>query len=956
MRYGILGPLVVWTHGTEHSIKSVRDRTVLALLLVNANRVVAESELIDAVWPDTPPPSVRGQVHGCIFRLRRLLPPGALHTRPHGYLLDVPDDELDALLFGGMAASGHAAIMDGRPAEGSRLLRRALALWRGYALASVDSQALRTAAAGLDELRSAAWEECIDAELLLGREHELIGELTTMVGRHPLRERPRRQLMLALYRAGRQSDALAVYRDARIIFADQLGTEPSPELDGLHRRILNRDPGLHPPTRPGPPSPVTVEPVAPDPRATAPRSSAPALRPAQLPLDVRGFTGRVAELRRLDAVLEDGAGQSTAMPTVVISGTAGVGKTALAVHWAYRSMARFPDGQLYVNLRGFAPDEPALTPADAIRGFLDALGVAPRARHSDLEAQVALYRSSLAGQRMLVLLDNARDVQQVRPLLPGAPGCVVLVTSRNLLPGLHALEGAHLLELDLLRPAEARDMLSRRLGEARVAAEPEAVDRIITTCARLPLALAIAGARALAQPQFPLKILADRLRDAGRALDGLADEGASDLRAAFSWSYRALNPQSAQLFRLLGLHPGPHVTPEALASLAGVSIDDSNRMLATLTRACLVTEQIPGEFAFHDLLRAYAIELSRQIDPDGEREAARARLYDHYLYTATRSGLFLQLHRSSAAIPPLPAGIICIEFNDHQDAYDWFTAEHPVLLNIIADAAVGGFDSHVWRLAQVTAEYCYYHGHRQDLTTANGLALRAASRVGDRTGQAYAHRGLAGAAMSSGRPEQAGEHLRSALALFTEVDDAVGQALIHRNIALVLEAVGDIAGAQDHIDEALALYKVTDDQAGQARTLDEKGWYSALLGDFPEALAACLQSLSWYDRLDDPHGEAGTWLSLGYIHWHTGNHAGAEASYQRALELYRRTGDLTDEAAALTGLGDAREAAGDASGARESWRLALDILDRIEDPTAQTVRDRLHASAPVPGPPKPDTR
>ncbi|HEU4424800.1 MAG TPA: BTAD domain-containing putative transcriptional regulator, partial [Pilimelia sp.] len=542
MRFGVCGPLQVQAaDGIRLPIGTRKQGLVLALLLVNANRPVTLQELVDEVWPDAPPVSAVANVRGYAGWWRRLFDSaepgrGRLVRDNAGYLLSIDTDELDLKTFAGHAAAGRDAWRAGDAKVAAARFVESLACWRGPMLAGLPhGPVLAARCAAAHEERLAVLEELAYVYLEGDEPRAAANLLHDHVRVQPLRERARLLLMRALYRLGDAPAALATYREGRAVLSEQLGLEPGAELQRLHQVIVAGEPDRS--TR----SPVSVAAPAPAERPV----------PAQLPLDVFGFTGRASELRQLDTLLAAAHEQPTAVVISAIAGTAGVGKTATAVHWAHRVREEFPDGQLYVNLRGFDPTGTPVPPAQAVRGFLDAFDVPASRIPADLDAQIGLYRSLLANRRVLVILDNARDADQVRPLLPGSPGCLVLVTSRNRLAGLVAGEGARSITLDLLTPAEAHALLARRLGADRVAAEPDAAEEIITRCARLPLALAIIAARAATRPRLTLAALAAELSDARHALDVLADDDpVTDVRAVFAASYRALSGPAARLFRL----------------------------------------------------------------------------------------------------------------------------------------------------------------------------------------------------------------------------------------------------------------------------------------------------------------------------------------------------------------------------------------------------------------------
>jgi tetratricopeptide (TPR) repeat protein len=640
-------------------------------------------------------------------------------------------------------------------------------------------------------------------------------------------------------------------------------------------------------------------------------------------------------------VARDEGDAGTGVVITAIAGTAGVGKTALAVHWAHRVSGRFPDGQLFVNLRGFDPTGVAMKPADAIREFLDAFGITPQQMPTSLEAQAALYRSLLTGRRVLVLLDNAADEDQVRPLLPGSPGCLVIVTSRSQLPGLIVTEGARPVFVDLLSVPEARQLLSRRIGESRVLAEPRAADDIIALCARLPLALMLVAARAATHPGFRLAALAAELRGAGGSLD--AFDGADQLtnaRAVFSWSYQRLSVPGRGLFRLLGLHFGPDIGTPAVASLAGLPEGQVRAALAELARAHLVTERIPGRFAFHDLLRAYATETAHAHDSEDYRSAARQRMLDHYLHaTACADELLHRPRDRPFTLADSTPGVIRENLADHKQALAWFESEYAVLLTALRQAA--GFDAHVWQLAWVLLSYLEYQGHWRDWRDTQLLALEASRRLSDKLGQAHSHRLLGTVSIQLGDHESARAHLQDALGLFGELGDHVGEADAHRNLAVLLDRQERYREAIPHEEQALALYRAAGYGTGAAMALNGVGWFHAQLGDYRKGLTFCQQAVELQREIGDHFGEAASYDSLGYAHLHLGQRREAIACYEKSIGLYGELGDRYNEADTLGSLGDAYQAFGDSGAARTAWQRALTILEQLGHPHADKIRARM---------------
>lgn len=930
MKFQVLGPLEVSANGRLVSLTGRRQRVLLALLLVNADRAVSLDTLIDAVWDERPPSTAKRQVQNSVSALRRLLEEGGRDPDPavtptiaaegSGYRLRLGAGTLDARLFLVQVDKAHQLRAAGETDLAAAELRTGLRLWRGPALAGLAGRTLEAAAARLDEQRRTAIEECVELELQLGRHADLVGELAELVASHPLRERLVGQLMVALHRSGRQSEALEVYRGLREVLAEELGLEPGARLRKLHAAILRDDAGSA--------------------EAIPARPAAARVTPAQLPVDMIGFTGRVRHLKELDEMVSGDTGTAV----TAIAGTAGIGKTALAVHWGQRMRHHFPEGQLYVNLRGFDPDSSPVRPADVLLGFLEALDMPPPRVPVGLAARSALYRSLLADRRMLVVLDNARDADQVRPLLPGSRSCLVVVTSRRMLSGLVAAEGARPIVLDVFDPAEAQQMLALRLGRERLEAEPEAVDEIVTRCASLPLALAVAAARAAIHPGFPLAELAAELRTAQGSLDALgSDDPTTDMRAVFSWSYQQLSDPARRLFRSLGLDPCPDVTVQAAASLAGLSVDRTRTLLAELTGACLVTAQAPGRYACHDLLRAYAGELAHGCDAADQRREALHRLFDHYLHSAGAADRLLDAHRDPISIPPVRPGVIADEHTDHEHAMRWLTDELPGILAIIERAASAGFDAHAWQLAWTMAYFMERRGHWEAWAAAQQTALASARRLGDRLGQAHAHRSLGRVHVHLDQVTDATVHLGQAQRLYREAGDTAGEARVHFDLCWIDSREGEHRTSLAHAERAFELFRDIGHRSGQARALNNIAWGHNLCGDPEQALCAAEQALRLNEEIADRYGNADTWDVLGHAHQGLGHYEESIACHERAAALYQDLGHRWAEAETIARLGDTHHAAGAVEAAHDNWQRALTILDELGHPDADAVRSKLSA-------------
>ncbi|MER7455808.1 BTAD domain-containing putative transcriptional regulator [Micromonospora sp. NPDC126480] len=922
LSFDLLGPLRVRRDGGTVSLPSVKQRLVLAGLLLRPNEVVTIDELLAIVWSGEPPVSAAANLRTYVRKLRQALDTGhggrdRIVAVGGGYLMRLNSRERDIDRFDAAVARGHAAMSQGEPQRAVEHLAEAVGMCRGVPLSDLPlSPLLALRVRQLEERQLLAEEDYAEFRLAAGTTAGVIQRLRVLVDQHPLRQRSWLQLMTALYRTGDVAGAVEAFHQARQRLAEQIGLDPGPELVRLYDDILHNRAVL---------------------AATGSVARPADRRPAQLPLAVAGFVGRETELARLDAQLGEGADGPTNVVISVISGMAGIGKTALALRWAHRVAKRFPDGQLYLNLRGY-DDENAVTPAEALRSLLEALDVPDGRIPATSDARVGLYRSLLASRQMLIVLDNARDSEQVRPLLPGTGRCAVVITSRDQLSGLVASEGATPLMLDVLTEQESRSLLGSWLGTQRVAAEPEAVSAIIDAASRLPLALSIVAARMAAKASFPLAALAVELTPSETRLDALAD---GDVRRVFSWSYRALSEQAARLFRLLGLHPGPDLTGPVAAALTGQALAAAMSQLRELTRLHLLTEHQPGRYVLHDLLRTYAAELAESGEPPAERRAALHRLYDHYLRCAHPAARLLQPQWASIKpVPPLPDNFARPPA-DRAAALDWLTAEHPVLVCVIRRAAETGFDAYACQLACSLTAFLAPRGLWQDQFTVQQIAVDAAERAGDHDTQAMANRMLARAALRLNQHDVAEERLASALKLYEQLGDPTGQAqTLHSRTELAYER-GRLQDALHHGREALRLHRLAGSPAGEGRTLNAIGFLYATMGDYQRAIANCTAALAIQEKIDDRNGKAATLDSLGFAYERLGHHERAANLYERSIEMFRDSVDRYHEAETLVRLGDVRATMGDGAAAEDAWRRATEIYHSLDDPAADEIRHRL---------------
>ena len=671
------------------------------------------------------------------------------------------------------------------------------------------------------------------------------------------------------------------------------------------------------------------------------QGAAPEQVARQLPGDIPAFMGRADALATLDRLLAPASANRTVVISAV-SGAAGIGKTALALHWANRAVQWFPDGQLYVNLRGFDPGGKRVAPEDALRGFLEALGVPSNQTPTTREALVNVYRSLLAGKRILVVLDNAAAAEHVRPLLPATPGCAALITSRDELRHLIAVEDAQPLALGLLSAEEAVALLAARLGADRTAAEPAAVDEIVTACARLPLALVVTAARAALAPEVPLAALARELRmAAGGRLDALdGGDPAADVRTVFSWSYRHLSAPAARLFRLLGPHPGADLGTPAAASLAALTPAEVRAPLAELARAHLIEEHAPGRYTCHDLLRAYAAELS-ESEPPPQRAAAIRRGLDHYLHSAHDAAMLINPHRDPIVPVGAAAGVTPERVTDRDEARTWFGTEYANLRAAIDVAVDTGQDPHAYQLAWTLTDFLHGRNGWVDEIATQQVALEAARRTDDPAGQARAHRYLGRANAHLGRHDEALSHLDTALLLHTELGAETGMARTHLNIGWVRDQQGRPREALSHTEQALRLFEARNHRIGVQYALNGIGWYHGLLGDHDKALATGTAALAVARELDDRFAEACTLDSIGMAHHYLGQHIAAAECFTRALTMYEELGNRYLEADLRTRVGDQDALRGARAAARKQWQRALVLLEGLDHPDADAVRARL---------------
>ncbi|MET0416124.1 MAG: BTAD domain-containing putative transcriptional regulator [Actinoplanes sp.] len=913
MRFGILGPLRVG--GGESTVTAGRDRIVLAMLLLRVGRVVPVEELIDAVWEDGPPATARAQLQTCVSRLRRRfvelgLTPETIVTDPAGYGVRTDPNDLDAEVFARGVEAARTDAAAGRLADAGERFRAALALWRGPALGGIPSHSVRRRAQTLDEQRLTALEECVDVELRLGQAAELIEELTDSVDRHPLRERLRGQLMLALSSVGRQADALAVYREGRRFYADELGIEPGAELQALHQRVLAGDLVL------------------------AGRASSPIHPVRSLPRAIGDFTGRQQTLARLVKDVEAGA------RIQLIDGMAGSGKTTLAVHVATALADDYPDAQLYIDLHGYSERTP-LTPAAALATLLRQLGVPADRVPTNLDDRLALWRSELAGRRALLVLDNAATADQVTPLLPNGSHCLILITSRRRLVG---VDEGRPSSLPVLDTDEAVELLGHVVGVDRVAAEPEAASEVVRRCGHLPLAIRLAGARLAHRPRWRIADLAERLTSRP---DPLAEFEAGDrsVGRAFALSYAQVSPVAQRAFRLLGLHPGVRFDNLVAAVLAELPLPEAQDLLDELVDAHLVEEAEPGRYRLHDLVREYARTLVAEPGRAGERRDAIERLLNHHLHVATaiaRKRELSSAHSLIAVAAPIRADLVTIVAEQGQA---WLDENLALWTALVRLAETEGFLQQCWQLARACWHAQFESGRLDELIETHSAGLRAAEELGDDRAVATMLNYLASAHYRLGDYSESIRLMERSLEIFRRLGLRREFRNTLGNLGTSYAANFEFRRARECYDAARALATRMRDTGALANELNNLTMTLLLWGRHDEALRTARLHLGTAREVGDPRRIGNALGHLGMIRHRMGDVVPAERLLRVALHVKRDVGARFGEGEVLNEIGMMEREAGRPEQAADLHRAALVAMTEAGDRVAQCGSRNLLARA-----------
>ena len=943
MRFRLLGPLEIQAGEDDwRGIGAPKWRAVLAALLINAGQIVPADVLISEVWPGTPPAKAGNLISIYVLRLRRLLgdtDSTLLVTRAPGYLLRLRPGDTDAQVFEALVGEGRRAYAAGEPERAAAQLAEALALWHGSPLADVPPTTLvETEAERLADLRLDAAELRITAELACGSHAQVIPELRRLLADHSLRENLWLLLMRALDGAGRHAEALEAYGHARSVLAEELGVDPGAELRQCYAELLAKDEALTKDAgdAPGSISAATVTassgPASSSPAPPEARVPRPVPVPAQLPADVADFTGRDDQVRHLvDLLSSAGADdESGAVRIALVAGAGGLGKTSLAVHAAHRVRGSFSDGQLYVDLLGATPHP--LPAADVLARFLRDLGVDGREIPVDEDERAARYRTILAGRRMLIVLDNARDAAQVRSLLPGSAACAVLVTTRSRMAD---LASTRLVDLNVLDDDEALTLFTRVVGDERAAAEPEATAELLLACAGLPLAIRICAARLATRSGWTIQAMANRLRDTRRRLDELR-VGDLAVRASFQVSFTTL-PASARpdgidpadAFRMLGLWHGPSISSAAAAAMFGTPEDLASDALEILVDARLLESTSPDRYKFHDLLRVYSSERAVADLPEQTRNAAIARLLEWYMRTADAASTAVVPDRYDIPLVPGEAARP-LSFSTAEEAFAWYDGERVNLVAATRQAAESGLHEIAWRLPAPLFQLFSSRGNWTDGIATNRIALENARQVGNSRGEAWILSNL-GHALAFTRQAEGIDCLERSLAIRREIGDRMGEAQAANNLADAYHWLGRTNEALELYRRALELNRKIGRRHGEAIALVNLGWTLLDLARAEEAIDYLLQAQQAFAEIGYADGVGYALHHLGRCYLLLGRDADALECLQQALASHQATGNRRRQAATLRSLADAQNRAGLTAEARESWTLAAAIFEALGD-------------------------
>jgi DNA-binding SARP family transcriptional activator/tetratricopeptide (TPR) repeat protein len=905
----------VWRDGQEIPLGWARQRSVLAVLLMDLNRPVSVARIVDAVWGELPPRDARNAVQTNISRLRRVLEPpagtdqpGVLALTESGYLLSGDPAQVDIAAFDRHLAAAYDLHQSGDLPTAADEVELALDLWRGEPFSGLDGPLINAERQRLAQRRLDASALRTTIMVARGLYSRAITELARLVVDHPLEERLHATLMVALYGSGRRADALAVFEGIRQRLAEELGADPGPVLSESHQRILRADLDVATPADP--------EPVRAGEDGSAPLPPEPARN--DLPTDIGDFTGRQSELARL---LATQAGTAKASVVLAIDGMAGVGKSALAVHIAHPLAARYPDAQLFIDLHGHSGSQRPIAPSDALDRLLRALGIPAGRIPDDADARAALWRAELATRSVLVVLDNAADTAHVRPLLPGTSRSLVVITSRRRLIG---LETALNVSLDVLPEADAIALFTRIVGDSRTATETAAVREVIDQCGHLPLAIRITAARLRARPAWSVRHLADRLRQARWPLAEFSADDRS-VATAFALSYQQLDPDQRRMFRLLGLHPERDLGVPAAAALAGVAASEAERQLESLVDDHLLAQSPAGRYRLHDLIHQHAHTTAMAEESEADRNQALRRMVDHYLHTAYRGSRLLDQPYPPIDIGTATAGCLPTELADDVAATAWFDANHRCVLAASRVAEDMGWDTAVWQLAW-TLDNFHYRRHYLRENIAGWLAgLAAAERLGDLAVQGRAHRRLGLVYAPLGKVALALQHLRRALALSEQAGDVLGEAGARFVLATIWSQQGDIEQALAHAVSAHELYRQLGNRAWEVRALSMMGTCHAKLGHHEEARRYVESALALCREQDDVYGQADSLDSLGGIANDTGQPVVALRHYQQAQALWHALEYNARRAGTLEAIGDILSDLNVREQAQQAWQQAIDL-------------------------------